>query len=67
MAALGNRGWIMGTTASAAPSTAPESFHGNGMTESRQSLGNASFQTVSIHNSKAKSIITNKVAPVVIT
>uniref|UniRef100_A0A8B9R506 Paladin n=1 Tax=Astyanax mexicanus TaxID=7994 RepID=A0A8B9R506_ASTMX len=57
----------MGTTASAAPPTTPESFHGNGMTDSRHSLGHASFQTVSIHNSKAKSIITNKVAPVVIT
>ncbi|KAL7856491.1 hypothetical protein SRHO_G00153900, partial [Serrasalmus rhombeus] len=53
----------MGTTASAAPPTTPESFHGNGMMDSRQSLGNASLKTVSIHNSKAKSIITNKVAP----
>ncbi|KAL7869716.1 hypothetical protein AOLI_G00137040 [Acnodon oligacanthus] len=57
----------MGTTASAAPPTTPESFHGNGMMDSRQSLGNSSLKTVSIHNSKAKSIITNKVAPVVIT
>uniref|UniRef100_A0A3B4BP20 Paladin n=1 Tax=Pygocentrus nattereri TaxID=42514 RepID=A0A3B4BP20_PYGNA len=57
----------MGTTASAAPPTTPESFHGNGMMDGRQSLGNASLKTVSIHNSKAKSIITNKVAPVVIT
>ncbi|XP_076856649.1 paladin [Brachyhypopomus gauderio] len=57
----------MGTTASAAPPTAPESFQSNGMMDSRQSLSSTSFQAVSIHNSKAKSIITNKVAPVVIT
>ncbi|XP_056153312.1 paladin isoform X2 [Lampris incognitus] len=64
--------WSMGTTASAAPqpvSTASplESVHGNGMADSRQSLSMSSFQTVNIHNNKAKSIITNKVAPVVIT
>ncbi|KAK1794480.1 hypothetical protein P4O66_011351 [Electrophorus voltai] len=59
--------WSMGTTASAAPPTAPESFHGNGMMDSRQSISSTSFQAVSLHNSKAKSIITNKVAPVVIT
>ncbi|KAJ8406780.1 hypothetical protein AAFF_G00296960 [Aldrovandia affinis] len=64
--------WIMGTTASAAPqpvSLAPphESVHGNGMADNRRSLSMNSFQTVSIHNNKAKSIITNKVAPVVIT
>ncbi|KAI1886847.1 hypothetical protein AGOR_G00200010 [Albula goreensis] len=62
----------MGTTASAAPqpvSLAPphESVHGNGMADNRRSLSMNSFQTVSIHNNKAKSIITNKVAPVVIT
>ncbi|XP_056627177.1 paladin isoform X1 [Triplophysa dalaica] len=58
----------MGTTASAAPQpTLHESFHGNGMTDSRRSQSSASFQTLSIHNNKAKSIITNKVAPVVIT
>ncbi|KAL0964753.1 hypothetical protein UPYG_G00328420 [Umbra pygmaea] len=71
----------MGTTASAAPQpgsgsmssgAAPhcqplKSIHGNGMADSRQSLSMSSFQTASIHNSKAKSIITNKVAPVVIT
>ncbi|KAI2658230.1 Paladin [Labeo rohita] len=58
----------MGTTASAAPQpTLHESFHGNGMTDSRRSTSSASFQTVNIHNNKAKSIITNKVAPVVIT
>ncbi|KAG7492755.1 hypothetical protein MATL_G00018120 [Megalops atlanticus] len=62
----------MGTTASAAPqpvSVAPphESVHGNGMADNRRSLSMNSFQTVSIHNNKAKSIITNKVAPVVIT
>ncbi|XP_029934241.1 paladin isoform X2 [Myripristis murdjan] len=62
----------MGTTASAAPqpvsAASPlESVHGNGMANSRQSLSMSSFQTVNIHNNKAKSIITNKVAPVVIT
>uniref|UniRef100_A0A8C1QF30 Phosphatase domain containing paladin 1a n=1 Tax=Cyprinus carpio TaxID=7962 RepID=A0A8C1QF30_CYPCA len=58
----------MGTTASAAPQpTLHESFHGNGMTDSRRSASSASFQTLNIHNNKAKSIITNKVAPVVIT
>ncbi|XP_065128337.1 paladin [Paramisgurnus dabryanus] len=58
----------MGTTASAAPQpTLHEGFHGNGMTDSRRSQSSASFQTLSIHNNKAKSIITNKVAPVVIT
>ncbi|KAG7227999.1 hypothetical protein INR49_005620 [Caranx melampygus] len=44
-----------------------ESAHGNGMADSRQSLSMSPFQTVNIHNNKAKSIITNKVAPVVIT
>ncbi|XP_064170410.1 paladin isoform X1 [Anguilla rostrata] len=62
----------MGTTASAAPqpvSLAPphQGVHGNGMADNRRSLSMNSFQTVSIHNNKAKSIITNKVAPVVIT
>ncbi|XP_069373236.1 paladin isoform X2 [Paralichthys olivaceus] len=62
----------MGTTASAAqqPISAAsplESVHGNGMANSRQSLNMSPFQTVNIHNNKAKSIITNKVAPVVIT
>ncbi|XP_040885234.1 paladin isoform X3 [Toxotes jaculatrix] len=64
--------WSMGTTASAAPQPVSvasplESVHGNGMADSRQSLSMSPFQTVSIHNNKAKSIITNKVAPVVIT
>lgn len=62
----------MGTTASAAPqpvsAASPlESLHVNGMADSRQSLSMSPFQTVNIHNNKAKSIITNKVAPVVIT
>uniref|UniRef100_A0AAY3ZXC0 Paladin n=1 Tax=Denticeps clupeoides TaxID=299321 RepID=A0AAY3ZXC0_9TELE len=58
----------MGTTASAAPLPVPlEGVHGNGMADSKQSLSVSSFQTVNIHSSKAKSIITNKVAPVVIT
>uniref|UniRef100_A0A8D2ZJK7 Paladin n=1 Tax=Scophthalmus maximus TaxID=52904 RepID=A0A8D2ZJK7_SCOMX len=62
----------MGTTASAAPQPVSvasplEGVHGNGMADSRQSLSMSPFQTVNIHNNKAKSIITNKVAPVVIT
>ncbi|KAM4523970.1 paladin isoform 1-T6 [Odontesthes bonariensis] len=62
----------MGTTASAAPQPVSvasplESVHGNGMADSRQSLSMNPYQTVNIHNNKAKSIITNKVAPVVIT
>ncbi|XP_068161438.1 paladin isoform X2 [Antennarius striatus] len=62
----------MGTTASAAPppvsvASPLESVHANGMADSRQSLSMSPFQTVNIHNNKAKSIITNKVAPVVIT
>ncbi|XP_053306637.1 paladin isoform X2 [Spea bombifrons] len=65
----------MGTTASTAQQVATTSppndnVQGNGggssSTEDRNSLSIHSFQTVSIHN-KAKSIITNKVAPVVIT
>ncbi|XP_053547914.1 paladin isoform X2 [Bombina bombina] len=66
----------MGTTASAAQqatSAAPpiESVQGNSSsssscTDDRHSLSIHSFQTVSIHN-KAKSIITNKVAPVLIS
>ncbi|XP_029383834.1 paladin isoform X1 [Echeneis naucrates] len=64
--------WSMGTTASAAPQPVSvasplESVHANGMADSRQSLSMSPFQTVNIHNNKAKSIITNKVAPVVIT
>ncbi|KAK1881035.1 Paladin [Dissostichus eleginoides] len=61
--------WSMGTTASAAPQPVSpiECVHGNGMADSRQSLSMSPFQTVNIHNNKAKSIITNKVAPVVIT
>ncbi|XP_068115050.1 paladin [Hyperolius riggenbachi] len=67
--------WSMGTTASAAQQPAPvvppsDSIQGNGSGSSsvddRNSLSIHSFQAVSIHN-KAKSIITNKVAPVVIT
>uniref|UniRef100_A0A8K9X8N7 Paladin n=1 Tax=Oncorhynchus mykiss TaxID=8022 RepID=A0A8K9X8N7_ONCMY len=53
----------------AAPQHPPprESLHGNGAVNSRQSLSMSSSQTVKIHSGKAKSIITNKVAPVVIT
>uniref|UniRef100_A0A8C2TD83 Phosphatase domain containing paladin 1 n=1 Tax=Coturnix japonica TaxID=93934 RepID=A0A8C2TD83_COTJA len=61
----------MGTTASTAQQTvsasAFESVHGIGTMEDQRSLSIHSFQTLGLHNSKAKSIITNKVAPVVIT
>ncbi|XP_051508181.1 phosphatase domain containing paladin 1b isoform X4 [Myxocyprinus asiaticus] len=59
---------IMGTSASATSQSAQfapthqADHHRNSMAEDRRSL-----QAVNIHNSKAKSIITNKVAPVVIT
>lgn len=62
---------MMGTTASAAqqsgPASAFESVHGIGTMEDQRSLSIHSFQALGLHNSKAKSIITNKVAPVVIT
>ncbi|XP_077206604.1 paladin isoform X2 [Paroedura picta] len=61
----------MGTTASTAQQTVAtatfENIHGNGTMEDCHSLSIHSFQTVGLHNNKAKSIITNKVAPVVIT
>ncbi|XP_005048030.1 PREDICTED: paladin [Ficedula albicollis] len=62
----------MGTTASAAQqavsASPPESrAPGDGSMEDQHSLSIHSFQTLGLHNSKAKSIITNKVAPVVIT
>lgn len=66
-------GWSMGTTASAAPPPPPPPLEGvqgvrdNGMADSRPSLSMSPFHTVNVHNNKAKSIITNKVAPVVIT
>ncbi|KAI2657882.1 Paladin [Labeo rohita] len=59
---------IMGTSASATSQAAPfapthrADHQGNSMAERRRSL-----QSANIRNSKAKSIITNKVAPVVIT
>ncbi|XP_062070853.1 paladin [Lepus europaeus] len=61
----------MGTTASTAQQTvsaaAPfQGLQGSGTMDGRHSLSVHSFQT-SVHNSKAKSIIPNKVAPVVIT
>ncbi|XP_038599862.1 paladin isoform X1 [Tachyglossus aculeatus] len=64
---------MMGTTASTAQQTvsaaAPqfENLPGNGTMDDRHSVSLHSFQTIGLHNSKAKSIITNKVAPVVIT
>ncbi|ELK09564.1 Paladin [Pteropus alecto] len=62
----------MGTTASTAQqtvsATAPfEGLQGGGTMDGRHSVSVHSFQTTSLHNSKAKSIIPNKVAPVVIT
>uniref|UniRef100_A0A8D0NE04 Paladin n=1 Tax=Sus scrofa TaxID=9823 RepID=A0A8D0NE04_PIG len=62
----------MGTTASTAQQTVSAStpFEGlqDGSTmDGRHSLSVHSFQTASLPNSKAKSIIPNKVAPVVIT
>ncbi|XP_051009070.1 paladin [Acomys russatus] len=62
----------MGTTASAAQQTvsAGTSFEGlqdSSSMDGRPSLSVQSFHTTGLHNSKAKSIIPNKVAPVVIT
>ncbi|KAL0616927.1 Paladin, partial [Plecturocebus cupreus] len=62
----------MGTTASTAQQTVSagspfEGLQGSGMMDGRHSVSVHSFQTTSLHNSKAKSIIPNKVAPVVIT
>ncbi|KFQ33285.1 Paladin, partial [Mesitornis unicolor] len=63
----------MGTTASAAQQQAVSASPlesralGDGSMEDQHSLSIHSFQTLGLHNSKAKSIITNKVAPVVIT
>uniref|UniRef100_A0A8C5JGQ6 Phosphatase domain containing paladin 1 n=1 Tax=Junco hyemalis TaxID=40217 RepID=A0A8C5JGQ6_JUNHY len=63
---------MMGTTASAAQQAVSASplesrAPGDGSMEDQHSLSIHSFQTLGLHNSKAKSIITNKVAPVVIT
>nr|XP_054378505.1 paladin isoform X4 [Pongo abelii] len=62
----------MGTTASTAQQTVSagtpfEGLQGSGTMDSQHSVSVHSFQTTSLHNSKAKSIIPNKVAPVVIT
>lgn len=62
----------MGTTASTAQQTvsagAPfEGLQGSSAMDGRHSLSAHSFQSTGLHNSKAKSIIPNKVAPVVIT
>ncbi|XP_004680862.1 PREDICTED: paladin [Condylura cristata] len=62
----------MGTTASTAQhsvsAAAPfEGLQSGGTMEGRHSLSVHSFQTTGLHNNKAKSIIPNKVAPVVIT
>lgn len=62
----------MGTTASAAQQTvsasAPlEGLQSGGAMDGRHALSAHPFQTPGLHNSKAKSIIPNKVAPVVIT
>ncbi|XP_029787684.1 paladin [Suricata suricatta] len=62
----------MGTTASTAQQTvsagAPfEGLQGGSSMDGQHSPSVHAFQTTSLHNSKAKSIIPNKVAPVVIT
>ncbi|XP_053927693.1 paladin [Cuculus canorus] len=62
----------MGTTASAAQQAVSASpvesgAPGDSSMEDQRSLSIHSFQTLGLHNNKAKSIITNKVAPVVIT
>ncbi|KAH0516872.1 Paladin [Microtus ochrogaster] len=62
----------MGTTASTAQQTVSagsslEGLQGSSTMDGRHSLSVQSFHTTSLHNSKAKSIIPNKVAPVVIT
>ncbi|XP_066881555.1 paladin isoform X4 [Kogia breviceps] len=62
----------MGTTASTAQQTVSastpfEGLQNGGTMDGRHSLSVHSFQTTGLHNSKAKSIIPNKVAPVVIT
>ncbi|NWJ12231.1 PALD protein, partial [Crypturellus undulatus] len=62
---------VMGTTASTAQQTvsaaAFEAARGAGTMEEQRCPSVPSFQAGGLHNSKAKSIITNKVAPVVIT
>ncbi|EGV93769.1 Paladin [Cricetulus griseus] len=62
----------MGTTASTAQQTVSagtslEGLQGSSTMDGRHSLSVQPFHTTSLHNSKAKSIIPNKVAPVVIT
>ncbi|NXA36679.1 PALD protein, partial [Eudromia elegans] len=58
---------VMGTTASTAQQTVAAAARGLGAMEEQRSPSVPSFQAAGLHNSKAKSIITNKVAPVVIT
>ncbi|XP_026871582.2 phosphatase domain containing paladin 1b isoform X1 [Electrophorus electricus] len=65
--------WNMGTTASAGSQpvlvtpTHQVGHQGNSVAEDRSSMSSGSLQMLAIPSSKAKSIITNKVAPVVIT
>ncbi|XP_058236639.1 phosphatase domain containing paladin 1b isoform X1 [Hemibagrus wyckioides] len=65
--------WIMGTTASAGSqpaSVTPTQLidqQAGDIAEDKRSVSSSSLQALNIPNSKAKSIITNKVAPVVIT
>ncbi|KAK3573918.1 hypothetical protein QTP86_033027 [Hemibagrus guttatus] len=65
--------WIMGTTASAGSqpgSVTPTHLidqQAGDTAEDKRSVSSSSLQALNIPNSKAKSIITNKVAPVVIT
>lgn len=62
----------MGTTASTAQqtvsaSTPPEGLQSGSTLDGRHALATHPFQAAGLHSSKAKSVIPNKVAPVVIT
>lgn len=69
---LWDRRLTMGTTASTAQQTVsanapPEGLQSGSALDGRHVLGAHPFQTAGPHSSKAKSVIPNKVAPVVIT
>ncbi|KAF7710449.1 phosphatase domain containing paladin 1b isoform X2 [Silurus meridionalis] len=71
--AVKSSAWIMGTTASAGsqPASVTSTHHidhqAGDIAEDNCSMNSSSLPALNIPNSKAKSIITNKVAPVVIT
>ncbi|KAM9476799.1 phosphatase domain containing paladin 1b isoform 1-T1 [Clarias gariepinus] len=71
--AVRSTGWIMGTTASAGsqPASVTPTHHIDhqacDIAEDKRSMSSSSSQALNIPNTKAKSIIPNKVAPVVIT